>query len=198
MPNTPHSSLNLSSMSGHFPREDSLDRRGPHPLGVVHQDDRQPRGRRRQCADGSRRFRQSRERAPAPRRPLQNLGDVVGTGDTTTREADSPKSAAASFSRDAAPTFGPVNGHLRARPEVAEAALRQRHRQAAIRTVVRGANGAGPNASSTSRFCSASFRWQDPAAAGGHERDRARARGTRCRRARRGLRRAATITSPDC
>ena len=60
--------------------------------------------------------------------------------DTITREADSPNSAAAIVQRDISRDVGRIDRRLRADPAAAETAFGQRHRDAAIRAIVRRPN----------------------------------------------------------
>ena len=63
-----------------------------------------------------------------------------GAAETTTREADSPNSAAARLTASAARHGDAIDRHVGADAVRVEAALRERHRQAAIGTVVRGSH----------------------------------------------------------
>ena len=120
MPKTPHSSLNLSSMSGHSSRQSTRS--------IAVDQTRSASSTRRSITSatgdrdpqaGCRRSRRSRAPArPPPRRAAAPSSRCPATTDTTTRDADSPNSAAASF--DAA---------IASRPARPRSTLRRRRRR---------------------------------------------------------------------
>ena len=125
----------------------------------------------------------------------EDVRGLSGDADTITRDADSPKSAAASFKRGIACNRDRVERHIDARSVSAKAALGERDCQSAIRAVVRGHESAvrprAPRRDSEARASAAR------SSAGGRPRhDRARPSDTRCRRARRVLHRAARSHRP--
>ena len=116
-----------------------------------------------------------------------------GRTETTTRDADSPNSVATQRRRDRPPRLG-VPRQCRPStpmPPVSNAALGERDRQPAVGAVVRGSRSGRAAASSTSSAMQRALARRGRARRHRRAPGRARSSGTRCRRARRGSRRAA-------
>ena len=199
MPKTPHSSLNLSSMiSGHpFLREICARSQSDHAVRPRRRDTSTAIARRRpRSADDCRPSRRSRVPARRRRRRARSTSVTLsGAIETTTRDADSPKSAAATFDRGVARHADGVERHLGADAAGVEAAFGERDRKAAVGTVVRRSHEA--LVGERRRAAAAAPARRARSSAGGTPRTRpCTSSDTRCRRARRGLSPSSTITSP--
>ena len=142
MPKTPHSSLNLSMVicaGSRFRRQIRCSIAVDQTRSASSTDtsiddltvDGDPQPVAAGLADHPRRH--ARRRRPLRAPPCTSSGDA----DTTTRDADSPNSAAASFEPACCADVDAVDRHLGADAAGVEAALGQRHGQAAVRAVVR-------------------------------------------------------------
>src|SRR4029079_7402878 len=132
MPNTPHSSLNLSSMSGHSPGKDAFDRGRPGSFRFIDRhvdDDPSGDGDAQPVAAG---FSNYSGEHTSQRGALEYFGHIVGRdGDNNTRGRFSEQR-----DRIVEPAVSTdiqrVNRHLGAGAAGVETTFGERHRQPAI------------------------------------------------------------------
>src|SRR3954447_15859752 len=137
IPKTPHSSLNLSSMSGHSSHENSPNGIGPHALGLIDRHVNFYLARHRNSEPVSSGLANDLRGHPCLRRLLKNLGDVVWwrrnhhTGRRLAEESRGHIDPRVPGHTDA------PERHLSGNSTCPECALGKRDGDAPVRTVVR-------------------------------------------------------------